>query len=297
LVLYIVKLLSRKGLCAALLSRGYGRSDPVLTRVISPRTAALAAEVGDEPALLRLHAPELWLGISSSRFRAGRRILQQLDNPIFVLDDGFQHRALHRDLDIVIMDPSDFGESGHLLPRGTLREPASALQRAHALVFSGTEDSLAQTDYRRYSGWGVGEERVFRCRQKIVRFVPYLRWPMAGPEIGDSILPQAVFLVAAIARPERFLREIQEQAIDVRGFRFYRDHSCLQESHWAFCAAEARRAGAECLVITEKDAVKISIPPPFPTWVAMQETRFRDPERFEKLVLRACGIDSERDPA
>jgi tetraacyldisaccharide 4'-kinase len=108
LVIFTAKKIKESGFIPAILSRGYGRPDPGIERIISPGDSIKfpARQMGDEPALIRRHVPEAWFGISKNRYTAGGRIAQQAGNPVFILDDGFQHRKLQRDLDIVVIDSS-----------------------------------------------------------------------------------------------------------------------------------------------------------------------------------------------
>jgi tetraacyldisaccharide 4'-kinase len=94
----------------------------------------------------------------------------------------------------------------------------------------------------------------------------------------------AAFLVAAIGNPERFRRDVQALGIDIKGARFFRDHSRLRPSHWLSCAREARASGARALITTEKDAIKLSGAFDFPLYVAVQSTRLAEQSELEQML-------------
>jgi tetraacyldisaccharide 4'-kinase len=202
---------------------------------------------------------------------------------VFLLDDGFQHRRLHRDLDIVIIDPSQPLQSNRVFPRGTLREPSSGLRRCHvAVVHSLPEASGAvEAAVRHYQP----EAKIFRCSQVIQYVIPFSSW-RAG-ENGTQMQEVApVYLVAALGNPERFRQDARRFGIEVRGERFFPDHFRLRRRDWAACADVARRKGAESILTTEKDAVKISDPPDFPLLVSVQSATISDSVAFEGILQR-----------
>ncbi len=139
LVLYIAQLLTQQGFQPAILTRGYKRAHSQETRILAAGegVASAARFLGDESAVMRRHLPSAWMGISKNRFQAGSMISQKLPQAVFILDDGFQHRRLYRDLDIVILDRSQALQSNRVFPRGTLREPLSGLHRCQAIVLNG----------------------------------------------------------------------------------------------------------------------------------------------------------------
>src|SRR5688572_13632272 len=142
LVEWVARALAGEGLRPCVLTRGYGRADESRRVVASDGARVLAgvAECGDEPRLLA----EKLLGAASvvcdrDRVSAARWAREELGAQVFVLDDGFQHLRIARDLDVVTLDATDPWGGGHLLPRGRLREPASALARADCVVITRSE--------------------------------------------------------------------------------------------------------------------------------------------------------------
>ncbi len=293
MVLYIARLLRAHGYEPAVLTRGYGRANAGTTRILPPGAHPLPdADPGDEPAVMLRHLPYAWMGISKDRVRAGRAIVNRARRPVFILDDGFQHRRLHRDLDLVMVDRSQPFGRNRVFPRGTLREPAAGLGRCHAVVLNGPMDEpgagLLEEEIRKFSPEAV----VFHARQTIDALLPFDAWRAMDLRPGAP-RPRRACLVAAVGNPRRFRRDIELLGIEVTGTRFFRDHYRLQDADWQACTAEARSRGADALITTEKDAVKCGRPPGFPLWVAVQATTVSDAAAFEEMLLRCVQNRTE----
>lgn len=286
LVVHIAGILLRQGRIPAILTRGYGREKPGRAHVVSPMETipAPALVLGDEPALIRRRIPSIWMGVSKDRYVAGAAIARRQSGAVFLLDDGFQHRKLWRDLDIVVVDGARPLRSHRLFPLGALREPLTGLRRCHVIVINeGVANPAPERLEAELAALHPGA-RIFHCTQSVEHLIPFESWK-DNRVYGN--LPEPVnsaFLVAAIGAPERFRDSIARLGIAVRGVKFYRDHARLSRSDWQECIGEARRAKAEAIVVTEKDAVKVNAPPDFPLLVAVQTTGMRRPEEFEALL-------------
>ena len=292
LVIHTAKKIAEMGFTPAILSRGYGRPDPGIMRIVSPGESvdSPVSCMGDEPALIRRYVPEAWFGISKNRYSAGSIIEEQVDNPIFVLDDGFQHRTLHRDLDIVLIDPIQPLKSNRILPRGTLREPISGLRRGHLIIINSPADKKTGDPVQSVFEKLRLTEKLLYCEQIIEKLVPFELWEKAAVEKPNPSPPESVFLTAALGNPQRFHADVLNLGIRVCGTCFYRDHYRLQPGDWVRCAEMARKASANAILMTEKDAIKISEPPDFQLLVSVQVTRFPDEKLFTELLCR--GIDT-----
>ncbi len=289
LVIYVAQVLLGLGAHPVILSRGYGRHNAKTSRVLPPGeiVASPASTLGDEPALIRRRIPSAWMGISGDRYGAGCCIARQQVRPVFILDDGFQHRRLHRDLDIVIVDRSQPLARNRVFPRGTLREPLSALRRCNVIAINGASDTEESDSIETEIRWLNAEARLFRCRQPIRSLVPFTAWSEGHSDSNPAASAQSAFLVTALGNPERFRRDVRQLGIEVRGTRFFSDHHWLTRSEWLECAAEAHRKRVDAILTTEKDAVKISQPPEFPLLVSIQSTEISDANAF-KLILQNC---------
>lgn len=289
LVIYLARMLVELGTVPALLSRGYGRSSGETTRVIAPGGDIPALAVGDEPALVRRHIPEIWLGISPNRYGAGRQILEGCPSPIFILDDGFQHRGLHRDLDIVVIDATQPLDGDRVIPRGRLREPLTGLRRA-TLVMINAARSVAKPDPLEDTIRRIDPEaRIFHCSQRIRTILPWERWKDPRSDGGTFSNYGPAFLVAAVGNPSRFERDVRDLGIPVTGALFFRDHHELAVRDWDECIARARSSGAGALIITEKDAIKLKHSPEFPLLVSVQSTDVEPKDEFTRIVRKVAG--------
>ena len=284
LAMHIAALIQKCGATAALLSRGYGRRSTEWIQVVAPGESvdSPAVQLGDEPALARRCLPSLWLGISANRFAAALEILRRCRTPIFLLDDGFQHRRLHRDLDIAILDPSQELLHAHVFPQGNLREPATGLKRAHLVLINSAPDPRSDELENTVRSLAP-EATVLRCRQTIERLVPYRDW-FAGHPCADTKSAVNVYMVAAIGNPSRFEADLRDRNVEIAGRRAYRDHYRISASDWEACAREAQGLQADAIVTTEKDAIKILKPPEFPLLIAVQKTTLESESEFERIL-------------
>ena len=293
LAIYLAVLLRKLDAAPALLSRGYGRGSQDRIQVIGPddEPSNLAWRAGDEPALVRRRVPEIWLGISKDRRAAGERILEKRPDAVFILDDGFQHRNLHRDLDIVMVDRGQPLAANRVFPRGTLREPLAGLQRAQIVLLNGRYQA-GEADPVEASVRAINPTaHIMHCVQRVEALVPYASW--RGLHItGNNNHPASAFLVAAIGNPERFRSDIEAHGVRIAGTRFLRDHQPLNPGTLLQCTKEARRSRAEALITTEKDAIKLPQAPDFPLLVSVQSTCVHESGIFQGTVKTV--IESSR---
>lgn len=244
--------LQQRGHRAALVARGYGRAENAGVTPVSDgrRLFGGAARRGDEPVVLAASAPGVPVVVGDDRGVAGLRAVALYDTDVLVLDDGFQHHRLARDVEILVLD-GDFGlGNGRLLPRGPLREPLAALRRADALVV--VDGPLREFDESRIAGFASGASR-FEARRRI-RGVTSL----AGKEVRlpESLSGQDVGLISGVARPRGFRRTVEALGARIVAERSFPDHH-------PYRPRDLVGLGSECAqwLTTEKDAVKI-----LPSW-------------------------------
>jgi tetraacyldisaccharide 4'-kinase len=223
---HVARLLHGDGRRVAILSRGYRGSYPEDARRVRP--ADEAAVVGDEPLMLARRLPDVGVFVGRRRVDAGR-LAEQDGRDVHLLDDGFQHLALHRDLDVVCLAAGDLTDAP--MPAGRLREPVSALGRAGLVLVDVTEGAMCVA-----------------LEQPTLHF----RRAVTAP-VGVS----RPFLLCAIARPERFLSDARGAFREVVGEARFRDHHAFTPSELAVVSAQARAAGADAIVTTAKDAVRL----------------------------------------
>jgi len=237
----------------AALARAHGRRPGVLARGYGRARGAL---LNDEGVLLQRRLPWLLQQQHPDRFTGGQRLLQQ-GADFVLLDDGFQHRRLHRDVDLLCVDAAQpFGRGG-VLPAGELREFASGLRRASLLLLT-RADALAATALALRIAQlrlkaGNSALPVFPCRHAPADL---LREPDGTSLPLAELRGRRVVLLAAVARPAAFLQTVRALGADVRAEHRYRDHH-------RFTAAELARAAAAAvaqdawLLCTEKDAARL----------------------------------------
>jgi tetraacyldisaccharide 4'-kinase len=225
-VMLLGELLKARGIKFDVLSRGYGRESKGV-RLVDP--AGLPQEFGDEPLLIarKLQVPVI---VGEDRYDAGRFAESKFGPQLHLLDDGFQHRALARDFDIVLVTPQDAGD--RLLPTGRLREPLSSLWRADAVVLASGASA---------ESFPVGGKLVWRVRRGIL--------PVSVP-------PRPV-VFCGIARPQNFVLQLRAANIEPVAEAFYRDHYAYREKDIRELLELKQRSEAGGFLTTEKDAVNL----------------------------------------
>jgi tetraacyldisaccharide 4'-kinase len=257
----VARLLREAGHRPAILTRGYARAAPSEGVTVVSDGQQLLADLdraGDEPLMLARQLPGVPVLVSSDRYLAGRLAETRLCCTIHVLDDGFQHFELERDIDLVLLSPEDV-ERPLTLPAGRLREPLDAARDASAVIVSDADDEQAGR-----IGKAVGVRDVFRLRRTLGR--PRLLDPPGGgiaPGAGTRVLA-----VAGIARPERFFASVEAEGWTLVGRSAYPDHHRFTRADIADMAAAMRAAGAELVLTTEKDRVRMEPLGPLPMPVA-----------------------------
>jgi len=229
-VLLLGELLKNRGIRFDVLSRGYGRTSRGV-RLVDP--AGLPQEFGDEPLLIarKLQVPVI---VGEDRYEAGRFAESKFGPQLHLLDDGFQHRGLARDFDIVLVTPQD--ASDQLLPAGRLREPLGSLRRADAVVLtSGASAGSFPTE----------GTIVWRVRRGIV------------PPVAPKSMPARPVVFCGIARPRNFVLQLRAANIEPAAEAFYRDHHAYGEKDIRELLALKQRSEAGGFITTEKDAVNL----------------------------------------
>lgn len=256
----------------AVLSRGYGRRGHAEFVLVSDGKDVLvdAREGGDEPVELARTIPGLVVAVGADRVRAAETLLQRLGRHIILLDDGFQHRRLARDVDLVCFDCTEPDSSLHLLPAGRLREPLRNLKRADAVVLTRWSESCRIPEH--------GDVPTIRAVSRVVGFT---RVDTAGDSLdAGAFREETVSLALGVARPERVLESLDAHVAHVVARR---DHHRWSEAELRGIVDEAKVKGARALLTTGKDAVKMS----FPESVALPVYRIDvETEILDLAVLR-----------
>jgi len=229
-VIALAQLLKREGFYVDVLSRGYGRLGTAVERV-DPQGDA--ERFGDEPLLIAREAG-VPVFVGAQRFKAGQLAEQATKAGVHLLDDGFQHRQLARDVDIVLVSSEDLGDS--LLPAGNLREGLGALKRADVLAVPAGDDSAAARL------WGMG------LKQPIWEY----RREMDVPTVSGSTVA-----FCGIARPEQFFSGLEQLGVSIAARKSFRDHARLGWRDLELLRKLAAEVGAETMLTTEKDRIRL----------------------------------------
>jgi len=256
LVEWVCRTLARKQRKVCILTRGYGRTNAGSRVVVSDGSTVLtnAAEAGDEPFLLAQNLKGLAAVISDpNRIAAAKWALGNLGTQVFVLDDGFQHLALARDLNILTIDATNPWGSGKLLPAGRLREPRSGLSRADCVVVTRADqtDELfpLEAEIQNLAG-----SRLIVTSHMTVKSVYSLN--SETPKELRSV-PQPAAAFCAIGNPDSFFELLRRGGINPVFTRTFRDHHPYTQSEVESLIQESRKAGAQSIITTAKDAVKL----------------------------------------
>ena len=282
LVEFVAKTLAARGTKVCILTRGYGRQNPERQVVVSDGQAILAtpAEAGDEPYLLATNLLGLAAVISSAdRISAARDAIEVFGAECFVLDDGFQHLRLARDLNIVTVDatnPWGSGQrAGQLLPFGRLREPLSGLSRADCVVLTRCDQTDNVDPLRNQIRGLIHDRPVFESTMRPVRAT-------------DPNGPVAAF--CAVGNPKSFFEQLRKSGYELVLQKAFRDHHAYTQKDVDDLVSAASRNGAKSLITTAKDAVKLrGLAVSLPYSVFEIEIAITDEERFRNLLLKAAA--------
>lgn len=298
LVEWVARAISEEGLRPCVLTRGYGREDEGRRVVVSDgfRVRASVREGGDEPVLLaEALAGTASVVCDSDRVGAARWAREHLGAQVFVLDDGFQHMRIARDLDIVTLDATEPWGGGHLLPWGRLREPVTALARADCVVI--TRSDLSQDLARLRSQIArLTDARVSvsRVRTRGLRRIGGITQEESTRSSVESVAasgPVAAF--CAVGNPRAFFGQLRKEGFDLRHARSFPDHHNYTHAEVGALTREAERAGARALLTTAKDAVKLrSQEFPLPCYVVEIEPEFDDEDSLRGLIKDAISKDA-----
>jgi tetraacyldisaccharide 4'-kinase len=271
LVALITQWLMDLGERPAILSRGYGRAercDGVVVVSDGNRVLADVNRAGDEPLMLARKIAGALVLVADDRYLAGVLAERRLDATVHVLDDGFQHVQLARDLDILMTMPGEV-TAGRVLPFGRLRERPDAAARAHVVVVLDTDAAGARTE-----AWALGVSQAVGARRRLQPaagrdFSPVMsggRDMSEGRDFSPAVLQPAekAVAVAGIANPQQFFHLLREAGYDITQTLAFADHHVYGRADLARVTAALRDARADVVVTTEKDLVRWESLAPLP---------------------------------
>lgn len=251
--LFLATNLEAEGFPTAILSRGHGGQRSVDPMAVVP--GANPTESGDEPALMAERLGKFRVFVGRKRIEAARLArTQRPELQVLLLDDGFQHRALYRDLDLLLLDGLRLWGNGRLLPLGDLREPASSARRAQALIVTRAgrvADREAVEEWWKQNGSG-GPIFWLDFRLASLRTLDGVSTPL--PE--ETPVPSYAW--CGLGNPEAFFADLRSVGVSMRETARFADHHGPSPDELEAMDAEAIHVGAKRLICTEKDAVKLT---------------------------------------
>jgi len=290
-VAWVAEALAREGLKVCILTRGYGRERQRERVLVSDgaRILADAREGGDEPRLLAEMLRGVGVAVLSDRDRvaAARWAREHLASEAFVLDDGFQHLRVRRALDIVTLDATNPWGGGRLLPQGRLREPLSNVRRADLIIITRSEQVAGIGDLKREVERLSGRRNVLisHTRTRAVR-------PIDNQAHRALSAPSAYRVAAfcALGNPEAFFNHLSRSGFDLRHTRAFADHHVYTQRDIEGLVRESKEHGAEALLTTAKDAVKLpSLRIDLPCFAVEIEFTFENEAALRDSLRKAVG--------
>ena len=282
-VMNIATVLLNAGKRPAVVSRGYGRLDEASIVIVADGERMLvdSRTGGDEPVLIGSTIPRLPVVVGRDRVNAARLAQERFGIDAVILDDGFQHVRLRRDLDIVLVDAGDPFGTGNLFPAGILREPISALNRADAVLITGVDRAadlaLLRETIAKHAGAPIFSSRL----------VPKDLVEVMTGEVKQlaSIRGVAVLALSGIARPAPFQSLLGRLGADVREKLVFSDHHAYDRSDLAAVVRRAVDCNAGMIVTTEKDAARLRSLRPEGVWALRVELVVDEQEEWKALLI------------
>lgn len=246
---WIASYLMKRGLRVCVLSRGYGGSAAGGLRVVSDGERVLLDpdEAGDEPVQLARMLPWLMVVIGGDRYRAGLHALKELNPDVFIMDDGFQHMRLKRDLNVLLLDAADPFAGGVTLPAGRLREAPGAAGRADLLAFTRTPEGAPRPQL-------VPDKPCCWTKHGFSGIVPLAGGPLTGFE---PALNRRAMAFSGIADPEPFFKGVEGAGVQLVTTLCFPDHSPYGDEEIAAILRLKTASRSTVLLTTQKDAVKL----------------------------------------
>ncbi len=281
----IAKLLQKRGYRPAIISRGYGGRAKKKVNIVSTCDEILLSpeQAGDEPFMLAKSLRGIPVVTGKSRIHPCNYAIDTLKCNILLLDDGFQHLRVNRDVDFVLFNATTLAGNSRVFPGGVLREPVQALKRCHSFVLTGADGVNSQ----RSAAFSTLLQSKFP--DKPIFTAPFGEYTLRSAESNGSIENTSalgrVYAFCAIANPVRFENSVKSNHIDIVGFETYRDHGKYNQNKIdAICKAAVSK-GATSLLTTQKDYVKIigfrrSLP------LYILEINLELPRAFEEFLFK-----------
>jgi len=288
IVEFVSRTFADEGLKVCILTRGYGRENSRQRVLVSDGTTIFSnpTEAGDEPYLLATNLKGRAAVISdANRFAAGEGAIKHLATDVFVLDDGFQHMQLARDLNIVAVDATNPFGGEQLLPHGLLREPLTGLKRADCFVLTRCDQVPEIESVVAKLAKLSGDRPIFVSRMSTERVSP----------LSENSEPPTDQIAAfcAVGNPQSFFKQLERSGFAPLLKKSFADHHSYSQADVDQLIDEAKRVGATGLITTAKDAVKLrTLNFSLPCYALEIRIEIENAKEFQRLVLNAARKQS-----
>ena len=257
MVIWIARLLHAKGKRVTVLSRGYGRQSSSQNVMVSDGMGLEKEwrDVGDEPWMIAKNCPWAIVAVGPDRYRLGRWVLEQTDCDCFILDDGYQHLALSRDLDVLLFDATDAKGLSGVLPAGRLREPLEGIRGTEAIVFTRAESPAAIQPIRESIEDSLGQSISPIILKSVFNQVEHLVTKQARPV--DAVYKTPLLVISGIGNPQAFRTTLERDGFEVCEELCFPDHCAYGQNEVNMIRKKMQQYTHAIAVTTEKDAVKL----------------------------------------
>lgn len=295
-VLRLAQVLRARGRKPGILTRGYGRGSHEKHLALAPGAAVHAEHSGDEPQIF-VRSALAPVGIGADRFETGRLLASQFDIDVMLLDDGFQHLRLARDVDILLIDALDPFGGGDVFPLGRLREPLKGLERADAILITRTDLAATAAAIERAVRRWNSHAPIFRARVQPESWVEH----RSGRSYSLSERPfERPAAFCGLGNPQSFLRTLENLGVAPAYWVPFEDHHRYRPHELRHLSHHSRASNADALVTTEKDAVNLcesadDLLAPLPLyWLKVTMAIEQESEFVDEIERRSRGLLKSR---
>jgi tetraacyldisaccharide 4'-kinase len=288
-VAFLARLLRDEGHNVAILSRGYKRESEGRVEVSDGREILRGPrEAGDEPYLLAKSCAGVRVVVDRDRYAAGKWLEERAPISVFILDDGYQHLQLARDLNLALIDATEPLVEARLVPFGRLREPLTALRRADAVIVTRSDQPFDRASLEAAIRNFAADAPIFYAHHKLTSLAPLGDGQALDPA---AFAQKRVAAVSGIARPDRFIADLECAGMKIVLRRDFDDHHRYTREELVEIIEAARQSQAEAIITTEKDAANLpdgaADSSLIPIFAARIEFGCDDEAALKELVLRA----------
>ena len=292
-VMWLANWLQAQGVQVGILSRGYRRADESKLRIVSDGQRVLATyeESGDEPFLMARSCPGVVIAVGADRYQLGRWVLDQFPIDCFILDDGYQHLGLHRNVNFLLIDALGGEGLQKLLPAGKLREPLSAAKRASALCVTRANHASNIHEILSPLQEIIPKSIPSICIQFHAGMLRHI--PTKRTEPIEWVTNKQVMVFSGVGNASAFRKTVESLGVQILEEIVFPDHFSYTGSHLSEIRGRMKEIGVSIVLTTEKDAVKLEplLQEHDEIWAVTLDVQISDGrENLEQLVKRAVDL-------